>query len=178
MSRLEPSRMYGLLAVTSLGFSAWRRSWAPLLFGLAMTCTSVVVTLALKVGFHRADPHGYLPASGGAYPSGHMIGVVVCLAGCVLMARRPVPWWLWTPVAVGAALMAGALLVATAHWPTDVASGALVALCIVVVFSTLSLRYRACRPRSSSTARPGSSSDTSSGERRKRSRRGTTTSAS
>ena len=41
---------------------------------------------------------------------------------------------------IGAALMASALLVAAAHWPTDVVGGGLLALALVILFSRLGLR--------------------------------------
>lgn len=140
MGRLPPSRMYFLLGLTAVATALWRHSWWPVIFGLVLVGTAAVLTLFVKFALHRPDPHGYVPDSGGSYPSGHMVAVMVCLAGCLLLIWPRVPWWLWSPVALGTALMASALLVAAAHWPTDVAGGALLALAVVILMSRLGLR--------------------------------------
>ena len=140
MGWLPPSRMYVLLGITCVAMALWRHSWWPLVFGLALAGGSAVLTLLVKFSLHRPDPHGYVPSSGGSYPSGHMVAVVVCLAGCLLLVWPRVPWWLWTPLVIAAALMASALLVAAAHWPTDVVGGGLLALALVILFSRLGLR--------------------------------------
>jgi PAP2 superfamily. len=140
MGRLPPKRMYVLLGITCVATALWRHSWWPMVFGLALASTSVVLTLLVKFALHRPDPHGYVPASGGSYPSGHMVAVVVCLSGCLLLLWPRVTWWLWTSVAIGTVLMASALLVSAAHWPTDVVGGGLLALALVMVFSRLGLR--------------------------------------
>jgi membrane-associated phospholipid phosphatase len=152
MSRLTPQRMFLLLAATSVAMSLWRRSWWPVAFGAALTGTTVVVTAAIKFAIERPDPHGYVTASGGSYPSGHVIAVVVCTAGCLLVTSPKVRWWLWTPVVAAAGLITVALMVAAAHWATDVVGGMLLALALVAGVSRRGLRRRAHRPRSSRSA--------------------------
>lgn len=131
MTRLEPARMYLLLGGWVLGASALRRSWRPLLLGVALAAGSMTATVATKLLVRRPDPHGWLAASGGSYPSGHVVAVLVCGAGCVLVASPRLRWWLWAPVALAFALMAQSLLVSAAHWPSDVAGGVLLSAALV-----------------------------------------------
>ena len=140
MTQLEPSRMYLVLMVTSLAVCLWRRSWWPALFGSVLASASVIATVLAKFAFRRPDPHGHLAASGGSFPSGHMIAVLVCLGGCLLMAFPRVRWWMWTPVAAAAALMTAGLLVSAAHWATDVLGGVFLALTVLAAGSRLPMR--------------------------------------
>lgn len=154
MSRLEPERMYLVLTVTTLASSVWRRSAWPAVFAATLCCASVVLTLATKLALDRPDPHGFVTGSGGSYPSGHMVAVVVCLVGCLMVLWPRVRWWGWLAVALAAALMTMALLVSAAHWPTDVLGGGLLSLAIVSAASSLRLRQRAF-VRGGSTCPPG-----------------------
>jgi membrane-associated phospholipid phosphatase len=153
MSRLRPERMFVLLAFTSLVMSIWRRSWWPVIFSVVLAAASVVLTLPVKFAIERPDPHGYVATSGGSYPSGHMLALLVCLGGCLLVVWPKVHWWLWAPVVVAAGLMTAALVVAAAHWPTDVLGGAFLALAVVTGSSRLRLRQRAHRSRSTEQTR-------------------------
>jgi membrane-associated phospholipid phosphatase len=145
MSRLKPERMYALLAFTSLAMSLWRRSWWPAIFSAVLATTSAVLTLLLKFAIERPDPHGYVSSTGGSYPSGHIVAVLVCLVGCLFVAWPRVHWWLWMPVMAAMGLMTAGLLVAAAHWPTDVVGGAFLGLALVAVGSRLTIRRRAHR---------------------------------
>jgi len=143
MSRFTPPRMYLLLAVTSLVMSAWRRSWWPAIFGAGLAMVSIALTVLLKFAFRLPDPHGYVAATGGSYPSGHVVALVVCLGGCLLVAFPRVSWWMWLPMVAAAALLITGLLVAAAHWPSDILGGALLALALVSASSRLTVRRRA-----------------------------------
>lgn len=149
MSRLRPQHMYLTLAATSLVMSAWRRSLWPLAFGLAVGGGSAALTVLLKLGFHRPDPHGYLASTGGSYPSGHMIAVLTCLGGCLLVVSPRVRLWWWASLVGAAGLMSLSLLVSAAHWPTDIAGGALLAGALLSTLGRSPLRYKACEPRGS-----------------------------
>ena len=52
-----------------------------------------------------------------------MLAVVVFLGGALLMVWPRVRWWWWACLAVPVGLMAGALVITVAHWPTDVLGG-------------------------------------------------------
>lgn len=171
MSRLQPDRMYLLLAVTALAASAWRRSPWPAVFGAALAGASIALTVLAKLALERPDPHGYVTGTGGSYPSGHVMAVVVCLSGCLLVVWPRVRWWWWLPVAVAAALMTTGLLVSAAHWPTDVLGALFLALALVSAASSLRLRQRAFGNGRSAGGRSGPAP-------RNASSRGATTSAS
>lgn len=146
MSRLQPQRMYLLLGATALAAAAWRRSWWPLLFGVLLAGSSVVLTVLAKMAFARPDPHGWVAGSGGSYPSGHVVALLVCLSGCLLLVWSRVRWWLWATVGGAAALLTVSLLVSAAHWPSDVLGGALLAVTVVGAMTTLPLRQLAVAP--------------------------------
>ena len=143
MARLDPARMFLLLALTTFGAAAWRRSWSPLVFSVALAGTITVVTLSAKFAVRRADPHGYVTVTGGSYPSGHMIALLACLGGCLLVVWPRVRWWFWTPVVAAAALMTTAQLVSAAHWPSDLLGSWLLALAVLSAASGTRLRQRA-----------------------------------
>jgi membrane-associated phospholipid phosphatase len=143
MSRLQPQRMYLLLAVTSVATAAWRRSWWPLLFGAVLAGSSVALTVLAKTALDRTDPHGWVATSGGSYPSGHVVALLVCLSGCLLLLVPRVRWWGWAVVVGAAALLTVGLLVSAAHWPTDVLGGALLAVAVTSALSATPWRQRA-----------------------------------
>lgn len=143
MSRLRPQHMYVLLGATASVVSLWRRSWWPLGFASALAVASAVATVAAKLLGQRVDPHGFVAESGGAYPSGHTVALIVCLGGCLLVVWPSVPWWLWLAVGAAATLLAASLLVAGAHWLTDVLGGAFLGIAVLAVSSRRPLRHRA-----------------------------------
>lgn len=163
MGRLEPRRMYLLLGTTALAVSASRRSWRPVAFGMVLAGASVASTVVLKLALQRPDPHGWVSPTGGSYPSGHVVAVLVCGAGCLLIVWPRVRWWLWAPVLFALALMVRALLVSAAHWPSDVIGGCLLALAVVSLLSRVPLRQPTARTLASAPA-PSAAGSTSEPE--------------
>ena len=147
MTWLGPARMYALLLATSSLLALRRRSWSPAAFGALLALGSATATLGLKLLLSRPGPAGELPGTGGAYPSGHIIAVLVCTTGCAMLLRPRVPLFLWTPVLAAVGLMATSLLLTTAHWPTDVVGGVLTGLLVLAVASRSRLRQAAARSR-------------------------------
>lgn len=131
MSRLQPSHMFGLLTIVTAVAVTLRRSWRPLVSGVLVGVSTVALTTLVKLALERPDPHGSVPGSGGSFPSGHMAAVVACLAGCVVVLHPRMRWWHWVPASAGAATIGFAQLVSAAHWPSDLAGGALLALVVV-----------------------------------------------
>ncbi|WP_052112961.1 phosphatase PAP2 family protein [Knoellia aerolata] len=140
MSRLRPLHVMVLFATTVVGVCALRRSWWPMAFGATLSVAGVAALRLLQLVLARPDPHGYLEPGGGSYPSGHMLAVVVFLGGALLMVWPRVRWWWWASLAVPAGLMAAALVITVAHWPTDVLGGGLLALALVTGASRSTLR--------------------------------------
>ena len=79
---------------------------------------------------------------GGAYPSGHIVALLVCLGAIALALHAEAPWWsrlAWWLVAVTKkpSVMAAALLLTAAHWFTDVLGGVLIAVAVLAWASRL-----------------------------------------
>jgi membrane-associated phospholipid phosphatase len=134
--------------------SLWRRSWWPVVYSTVLAGASMAVTLVVKFAIERPDPHGDVAASGGSYPSGHVVAVVVCLAGCIFVVWPRARWWLWLPMVSATGLMITALIVSAAHWPSDVLAGTLLGLAVVTGGSRLRLRRRAHEPAATGDGRP------------------------
>lgn len=182
MGRLSPQHMVLVLATATATACAWRRTWRPALFAAVLATCAVALTAAAKLALQRPDPHGWVAPTGGAFPSGHVVAVLVCCAGSVMVLTSRMRWWQWVPVLVAGALMARALLVSAAHWPTDVAGGVLLSLAVLTGVGLLPLRDQARRAGRTSPGQPMRSSSVSTSgtaaSSRKRTRRGATTSAS
>ena len=132
--------MYVLLGVTSLATALWRHSWWPVVLGLALAGSSVVLTLLVKFALHLQTPTGTFHPPAGAVPQATWSPWWCAWRAVSFWSGLGCPWWLWTPLVIGAGLMASALLIAAAHWPTDVVGGGLLALTLVMFFSRVGLR--------------------------------------
>jgi membrane-associated phospholipid phosphatase len=155
---LEPRRAYVILAVVAAMVSLVRRSWRTALFAGLVAGSSMGLTTAVKLLTHRVDPHGYLATTGGSFPSGHVVALFTCLGCCALVGWRRTRWWQWVLVAIPPTLMSAALLYAAAHWVTDVAGGALLAVA--------TLCWAASWPLRTALTEPGRVADGATGGRR------------
>jgi len=124
---LRPTVMAGLLAVFAVACCIKRRSMRPAAFVGVVCLSSATVAVAVKLAVRRADPHGLLALDGGSFPSGHMIGVIVCSGMIVLLTLPRAGRWRWLIPALVGGLMAASLVLQAAHWSTDVVGGALLA---------------------------------------------------
>jgi undecaprenyl-diphosphatase len=101
---------------------------------------AVVVTAAVKLILSRPDTGGHVAAHSGSFPSGHTVGVLVCLGGSLLVVRERTRWWHWVVVGLAGLVMGTALLLVRAHWFSDVIGGALLATGLLAVASQSRLR--------------------------------------
>jgi membrane-associated phospholipid phosphatase len=132
---LRPVMAAALLAVFTAAWCVIRRSMRPAAFVGVVCISTATLTVAVKIAVSRPDPHGLLANDGGSFPSGHMIGVIVCLGLAALLALPRAGRWIWFIPALGGGLMAVSLLLQAAHWSTDIAGGALLATGVLAVAS-------------------------------------------
>ena len=137
---LKPRNMVALLALVTAATSLRRRSWRPTAYAALLAGVTGGLTLLTKLALERSDPHQEMTAVGGSYPSGHMVSVLVCLGGSVLLVHSRSHWWEWLVVGLVALAMGFSLLFQAAHWLTDVLGGTLLGLVIVAVASGWTLR--------------------------------------
>ena len=122
---------------------------------LAAFTTSILgdqlLSQGLKLLFHRARPaaeNALLPASGGSFPSGHMLiafafyGFVTCYAVTHIRA-----WWLRILLVFGVLLMIAGIgfsrIYVGVHWPSDViASAALGPAWVATVLTVFGIVWR------------------------------------
>ncbi len=124
---LKPTRVLPLAVVCLLLLAVYQRSWRQAAYGLSLIMLASVAALATKVLVSRPDPHHDM-SSVGSFPSGHVLVVLICLGGLLLLVVDRPHWWEWLPVAVIDAAMAISLLLQAAHWFTDVIGGALLGI--------------------------------------------------
>lgn len=133
---LRPPVAAALLGIAGLCTSLQRRSWLPLAQAATIAGVGGALGLATKALVGRPDPSNEMTALGGSFPSGHVLSVLVCLGGVVLvLAARP-SRWAWALVVLVAAGMGYGLLIQSGHWLTDVAGGALLGACVLSAAST------------------------------------------
>lgn len=142
---MAPRNAFGVLVLAGLVSGLIRRSWRPAAVAVLLVGSAGVLTVLTKVAVRRTDPHDEL-TSMGSFPSGHMVAIVVCAGGVLLISHEHARWapnlvgnrivgtgvvgiGLVGTVLVGA--MSVALLLQATHWLTDVVGGALLALAVL-----------------------------------------------
>jgi membrane-associated phospholipid phosphatase len=150
---LEPGRSVPAFIVLSFVLSRLRRSWGTLIFACMLLAAAGVPALMIKRALERTDPHHDL-SSLGSYPSGHVLALLVCLGGALLLLRRRPRWWEWVLVGLPVATMGTSMLLQAAHWVTDLAGGILLGVAVLASFSGLA-PVRSPRPPTVGTGRQG-----------------------
>lgn len=110
-----------------------RRSWRPLVFAGILALAAVVITQVAKAIVARPDPQGHVGSFSGSFPSGHMVILLTCLGGVLLLWRERPPAWAWWVAVVAELTMGLSLLLLSMHWFTDVIGGLLLAVPLLVV---------------------------------------------
>jgi membrane-associated phospholipid phosphatase len=93
------------------------------------------LTVASKIMVGRLNTHGVLGSNRGSFPSGHVVGVVVCLGLVVLVSGPRAGRSVWLIPACVGAVMGASLLLQAAHWFSDIVGGGLLAAAILAVSS-------------------------------------------
>lgn len=127
----SPPVALSLLVVAGLAASARERAIRPLIYIVLLAGSAIAVTATAKIILDRPDLQGSSAGIGGAFPSGHMVTLIVCLAGAIIVFGLQSHWWTWAPAALVASLMAVSLLNTGMHWFTDVVGGVLLAIPVI-----------------------------------------------
>jgi membrane-associated phospholipid phosphatase len=152
---LEPGRALPFFGALVTLVSWRRRSWRPAAYSVALLAVAGLPTLVVKRAMARTDPHHDL-SSLGSFPSGHVVVLLVCVGGGLLMVVGSLRWWQWFLAALVPLSMCIALLLQAAHWFTDVLAGTLLGVASVLATAPLArgTERRSPRDRSARTARP------------------------
>jgi membrane-associated phospholipid phosphatase len=145
---LRPIMVAGLLVAFTGACCVKRRSLRPAAFVGGVCLVTVALTVAVKIIMGRPDTHGLVGATGGSFPSGHVIALTVGVGLAVLLARPRTGRWVLIIAATAGALMGGCLLLQAAHWLTDLVGGGLLAVVVLYVATAPRwIRWLPDRPR-------------------------------
>lgn len=128
---LKPRNVAPLLVLVAVAVSLRRKSWRPAVFAGLLAGVAGVLTMLTKVILERPDPHDDMSAVGGSFPSGHMVSVLICLGGALLVVQQRPRWWEWVLVGLVDLAMGLSLLLQAAHWLTDVVGGLLLGVAVL-----------------------------------------------
>jgi len=143
---LRPRNSAALLILGTVLVAARRRSWWPVACAAVVGATGTALTLGLKAAVGRVDTHGEVGPTGGSFPSGHVV-VLLMAAGCLALLLRQRPGRMaWFLVGLAAGTMAWALLVQTAHWLTDVVGALLIGVLVLSVAQGLPFTHAGRSP--------------------------------
>jgi undecaprenyl-diphosphatase len=121
----------GLLTAATLGYLWLQGMRRAAIYLLAAIGGGLVVSLALKAGFHRPRPdlisHGSMVYTS-SFPSGHaMLSAIVYLTGGAMLAllhgRRAVRVYIFACAVLATLLVGISRVYLGVHWPTDVLAG-------------------------------------------------------
>lgn len=136
---LGPPVSVGLLLLAGIVSAARARTLRPVAYAALLAAAAAVLAAACKVIVRRPDPDGAMSTIG-AFPSGHMLILLVSWGGAVLVLRRSPRWWEWCIVAMVGVTMAASLLFVALHLFTDVVGSVLLAVTILALASMAGLR--------------------------------------
>src|SRR4051812_16939080 len=129
---LRPPVAATALVVVAVAVGLARRSVRPVAVAALAAAVAVGVTLLVKFALARPDPHLTGTGHGGSFPSGHTVGVVVCVGLAVQLLRPRARVWVRAAAALAAGMVMGVALVVTgAHWPSDVLGGLALGLAVL-----------------------------------------------
>jgi len=121
----------GLLTAATLGYLWLQNLRRAAVYLLVAIGTGLLVSLALKAGFHRPRPdlisHGSMVYTS-SFPSGHsMLSAIVYLTGGAMLAllhrRRTVRVYIFACAVLATVLVGISRVYLGVHWPTDVLAG-------------------------------------------------------
>jgi membrane-associated phospholipid phosphatase len=137
---LRPTVAAGVLTAVTVLVCLARRTLRPALPVACAGAAAAAATLLVKVVLARPDPHTTGSGHGGSFPSGHTVGVVVCVGLTVHLLRPAAGRWAEVLAALGGGVMGVGLVVVGAHWATDVLGGLLLGLAVVSAVVTVTGR--------------------------------------
>jgi membrane-associated phospholipid phosphatase len=139
---LSPPVVVGVLAAVTITVCLLNRTVRPAVVATGFGAGAAAVTLLVKLVVARADPHATGSGHGGSFPSGHTVGVVVCIGLAVHLLLPLARRWACATAGAAGAVMGVALVVTGAHWATDVVGGLLLGMGVLVAATTTPSRER------------------------------------
>jgi membrane-associated phospholipid phosphatase len=128
---LRPPVVSMALSVVVVALAVARRSVRPVVVALVAGAVTSTATVLVKFALARPDPHLTL-SSGGSFPSGHTVTVVVGVGLAVHLLRPRAPNWVCAiPALVAGSVMGVALVVIGAHWASDVLGGLVLGVAVI-----------------------------------------------